>query len=164
MSKKQTTSEQKLVLENFIDRISSLLSYSQRQIIGGDVSAIVEIFGLDVDKNKFLSDRRFGNAEAGPKNTATYFAVWVETGRYAYGPLSTLSEELNCSVQVLYKHRRKAMDEGLEFFYKKDKHSPVRICEYTSDEEFESLVDYANSIKKEVSARGNSSVNEDGSY
>ena len=122
MSKKVETISKETVTKGLSDAImaaSATFSRAHRAAMYYAFVPFSESLDLDLDLEFLLEDRRVGSLAAGRPND-TYIAYWPVHQKIFKGSLSEISNEIGCSVQVLYKHRNKAYSDGQDAFLKRN--------------------------------------------
>lgn len=165
MSKNNTVDGKKTLLENLISQLPALLSLKDRQLISPFITEVIDSFELDIDKNMFTRDRRYGNKSTGPKTGIGFFLEWIDIGGYRIVSLAEAADILGCSKQLLYKRKRAIDSEGQQSFYKKHTGKGlVRITQIESTDMLNSLIASAESNKQSIDSNRAVVHNEDGSY
>lgn len=168
MSKKVETISKETVTKGLSDAImaaSATFSRAHRAAMYYAFVPFSESLDLDLDLEFLLEDRRVGSLAAGRPNDA-YIAYWPVHQKIFKGSLSEISNEIGCSVQVLYKHRNKAYSDGQDAFLKRNGQTSefVEIRQVTEENTEDMIMSLYNKKRQELIARANRKFNEDGSY
>lgn len=142
-------------------------SRAQRASLQPIFNKFIEDLDLDLDTSFMLNDRRIGSKTSG-RPTEIYAAYWPIQQKVVCATLGKIAEEIGCSVQVLYKHRNKAIKEELPIFHKrvKETHEYVEIHIIANDYTKEMALANIETKRKEMLERTSNLKrhNEDGSY